>query len=505
MTLIYEMFRIKLKVIKHSFNDILIRFPFLIVIFIMLLAGFIGGSIFCFRAFDKTFNDSLKNMVITNMLLEKVFVNVNNIIMFVILVVVILRNMNLKTDDLPEAILINDYKPNEIKKAYNYASNIILFLILIVFTTPILFRFILLFHTSMLNRIVILIIQSLYFLFAILMALNIVTLLKYILVYILKIKKELVIHEIIAVVSLIVLSLTLWASIYTGFKNYLPSACILNLAAAMAAGNTSDIAINIGINLINIYAMYILYKIISRNFEIDTASEIQKTSKTIIRMDNEFINVYLNVIIKMLLRNIEGLISLISILAFTIMIALGLHNAGMTYKYSTMFFYLVTFVIILGTVTFIQDFNDFEIIETIDTYGGNLKEFNFILVAFYSLLLFIIFTIFILIIYKSFGLPIMNLDQSPVINITLYVTIAVLTKTLLLKKDSSLLIQMISTTAYGLIYSGVQIIIMNILPCIDFSKINISSIASYYMLVLLFSALLYLIQYEILIYKKNYN
>lgn len=503
MILIYRMFRIKLKIIKHRLKDISVRFPFLLVIFIMLLVLFIAGSIFAFSTLNGTFNDSFKNMVITNMIFERIFVNVNNIAMFIILAFVILRNMSIRSDDLPEVLLVNSYKQDQIKKAYNYSSNILVFIFAMGFMTPVLFKFVMMINTSMINRIIVLMVQMLYFMAVILLALCIVILLKYILVYGLKIKKENSVYELIAVASMILLALILLAGACTSLKNYLPSRYILNLAAAMTCRDLWRSLIYIGINLINIISVFLLYKVVSDNFHIDAGSEIEKTAKTLIRMNNRYINIYLNVIIKMFFRNIEGFISLVSLLVFIILTALGLNFAGLTYKYADTFLYLVTFVMILSAVTFIQDFNDYEIFEAVKTYGGSLKKLNFILAVFYAALLFIVYFIFLLLIYKSLGIPVLNLSQSPLINLTLYVVTALLTKTIFLKKDSSLLIQMVSVSAYALIFSGVQLITANLLPYINI--INTDSPASYYLLVIIFSVIIYLIQFKVLIYKKNYE
>ncbi len=374
--------------------------------------------------------------------------NYANIIYILTLSVLLITGSKIKKDPLPEVVRVSAYKETAIRQAFMLPSIALIFILSSAMIAPysvVIFR---LSGVSSLGNLALVVMQIFYIIYFAYLASLIIRITSLVGYRLFKIRYEDALTSFNALSSILIICLYIWLSYHGSYSNFLPGRYLTEALAILKNGTSSQIAIYLALNAINIAFVVTVSMISNSILALPPNDSPGNSTAGSMSFYYRFPNHYLVLIVKKISRALYDIISSLSLVALLIIGSIIIKQSDTLSQYGLAYsqFYNYSLILIIGI--YIMSFDDYDILKTLRTFGGNILRYNLNLIIFFSIAI----TIFHLL--NAVVMQI-TLEPSQKISLpnsffssTLFVISAMLAKTILLNKKSDGFVRVISSYGY---------------------------------------------------------
>lgn len=443
-------FRTQVKIWKNIVKRNLVNYPLMVLLISLLMVGGIGFSWYGFIKFKDNVG-MLKNELLTSdAIIEELVFNYITMTFLTILIISVFKKLALRTTDFPEVLKVCAFSERKIRNAFNLCSNSLLYLLILLYLTPISFVVIKLTGLGNPELIVSLILFKLYYISMFYLADIMFTTSQYLLFKFSPIRNKDLFTTLLGFTLLFVIAVTAVLFFSDMFYTYLPSGLLYKFIMSLQTSlNLPTLVYYFTINAIIIASIIMFSIVLNRLLKIDSDDTFSNKAFDIISFRHKYISHYLVLIVKRTFRNFDTLLTLLLFTLAYIGLALILRYFEQLSSYIFIFMQLTPIVFIAIIGFYILNFDDSSTQKMIFTYEKSLKEYNLLLNVFYTFLFYIWFgaisfiAFLILEMNDTWGVFFKNQYI-----IVIYVLIAVLYKNLLITGDSNILVRVITFYLY---------------------------------------------------------
>ncbi|RDY31996.1 hypothetical protein [Lachnotalea glycerini] len=451
-----KVFKLKWNLFQNNLKILFHKYPVILLISVLLFAIMIGAVLYGINYFIVNINLAVNDEIIMQKNINRAVSRAYNIVLGGIATLIILKKYTIKKRNIPEILLINRYGVLETVHSFSLAESFLNIAFIIVCTLPIFWKVISLYEISILFQVGIILTLYIYLLSLAYLVQMLLSIMKYILIYKLKLLSAFMIEELVLIISLGIMAGVCYLCFCTNLIMFTPSYQIIDCIATFIEKKLIFAYLKLCIHILLGIVILILCKYITSSFERDYSYDICKKAKSRLKFNNKIFDNYFILVLKTFHNNSEKMLGIVSILTGSVIAAKILGNTDDIYSYIELLFYMMILFIVLGVSTFICEFEDYDVYEVLKNYKGNAVKYNFILYIVEVIFSIVTFSLYLYLFYYALGMRPDSIWEGPIAAIPLLCSLAVFVRKILLGKDASVSMKTCATMAVVCIYFASQ-------------------------------------------------